>query len=34
MTPDVIATVLTGAAVLVGVWRLASGVWSKTYGGI
>ena len=26
MTPDVIATVLTGAAVLVGVWRLVENV--------
>ena len=26
MTPDVIATVLTGVGVLLGVWRMADGV--------
>ena len=26
MTPDVVATVLTGVGVLIGVWRLVEGV--------
>ena len=26
MSPDVIATVLTGVAVLIGVWRLVDGI--------